>query len=186
MGLHITHCSSKQLQIRLQYLRTGWTHGSSFNWFITASYWTNRRVAIAQVVGCVHVTQRPRVQSSVCVGEACGGLFLTLQHWRLCISCGLHAWPRKWRSRLTDLEWDVKEPQAPWQWPPSVSPTYTHRCSLYVVRHGHLVSDGRWCRLVSDEVWMWEHLLSVMTPGKIRWYIQQGIVNKQGLNKKKN
>ena len=64
--------------------------------------------AIVQVVARAPVTRRPRVQSPSCAGEACGDLLLALQHWKLCLS--RIAWPRKWRSRLTDVGWDVKEP----------------------------------------------------------------------------
>ena len=36
--------------------------------------------------------------------------FLAIQHWRLCISCGLHHQVNGGDVCMTDLEWDVKEP----------------------------------------------------------------------------
>ena len=40
----------------------------------------------------------------------CADSFLALQHWRLCMYLSWLPRPRKWRCRLTDFEYDVKEP----------------------------------------------------------------------------
>ena len=44
--------------------------------------------------------------------KICGDWFLTIQHWTFGDSVYLSwlAWPHKWQSHLTDLEWDIKEP----------------------------------------------------------------------------
>ena len=61
------------------------------------------------MIVCTPVTLVSCMGSRPIVGEAYGELFLSLQHWRVCISCGSHEVLCNWWCHLSGIEWDIKE-----------------------------------------------------------------------------